>query len=251
MPLWEIKLLSRKRLQRKRPRNVHRVSRPTKFRTWKNSFETYSMYKPTRSNSFLRSQAQREDMFTEHFLACMVQMTEDISVAVAGIDLSYKLARLDILTEKDIDNLYGLVSDFNRKIKYEVAKFINDYFLETVVTNKTKSKIASSRKVTPDHPKFLATSKILALLDLIENNTSHKNLPDYVVDALWGQTEILTYWEVMTDLMLNPGDKMAGSDYVLLAKFLSVCIKREAAEDVVPRNKCRDSCTFGRYSKLF
>eukprot|EP01126_Amoeba_proteus_P015640 TRINITY_DN1706_c0_g2_i2.p1 TRINITY_DN1706_c0_g2~~TRINITY_DN1706_c0_g2_i2.p1 ORF type:complete len:233 (-),score=35.72 TRINITY_DN1706_c0_g2_i2:1618-2316(-) len=183
--------------------------------------------------------AQREDMFTEHFLACMVQMTEDISVAVAGIDLSYKLARLDILTEKDIDNLYGLVSDFNRKIKYEVAKFINDYFLETVVTNKTKSKIASSRKVTPDHPKFLATSKILALLDLIENNTSHKNLPDYVVDALWGQTEILTYWEVMTDLMLNPGDKMAGSDYVLLAKFLSVCIKREAAEDVVPRNKMK------------
>lgn len=189
----------------------------------------------------------------------MVQLTEDkdIPVAVAAFDLCSELARLEVLSDKHLQDLYGLISDFDGRIRYRAAGFINDYYLESVIAAQAKSRFAASKK-KKDEASFVISAKILGLLDLIEKYSSHQSLPDYAVDVLWGRSDILTSWEVISDLLLNPGDKLAETgvhckypiwlvDCVLLAKLLTACVKRAAGEDIVPRTKSepahRDSVT--------
>lgn len=180
----------------------------------------------------------------------MVQITEDkdISVAVSAFDLCAELARLEILSDKQLEDMYGLISDFDGRIRYRAAGFINDYYLESVIAAQAKARFATSKK-RKDETAFITSSKLLGLLDLIEKYSSHQSLPDYAVDALWGRSDILVSWDVMSDLLLNPGDKLGESgkrvsslsanslDCVLLSKFVTACVKRAAGEEIVPRTK--------------
>lgn len=138
-------------------------------------------------------------------LARMVQLTEDkdIPVAVTAFDLCTELARLEVMSDKNLEDLYGLISDYDGRIRFRAAEFINDYYLENVIVNQAKSRLSASKKNKKEEAKSLVAAKLLGLLDLIEKYSSHQSLPDYAVDVLWGRTDILTSWDVMTDLLLD------------------------------------------------
>jgi hypothetical protein len=179
----------------------------------------------------------------------MVQLTsdKDIPVAVASFDLCAELARLELLSDDDLERVYGLVSDYDGRIRFRAAAFVNDYFLENVVATKAKSRFAALKK-KKDETAFIITSQLLELLDMVEKYAF--GFPDYLVDTLWGKSEILTSWSAMSDLLLNPGDKLTTTGkatlleftkvkdgILLLSKFMTACIKRAAGEEIVPRTK--------------
>lgn len=140
-------------------------------------------------------------------------MIEDIDIpcAVAAIGLCSQLANNDALADKDIDDIYGLISDTDGRIRYRAAEFIQDYHLEQVVTNSEKAIISAQgkkKKNQQSEEKQIAAAKLLALIDLLLDKSSHRDLPDYLIDALWGRCDVLTSWEVMTDLALHPKEPL-------------------------------------------
>jgi hypothetical protein len=135
----------------------------------------------------------------------MTQMIQDIDIpcAVVAVGLSTQLVRIDALEETEIDGIISLISDSDGRIRHRAAEFIQDYRLEDVVNNLPTKTGNKKKKNQQSEEKQITTAKLLALLELIENKSSHRDLPDYLIEAFWGRCDVLTSWDTMTEVALN------------------------------------------------
>lgn len=133
-------------------------------------------------------------------------MLEDKSPAVTlnAMKLSSHLAFLDRLTDDEIDNVYGLVSDQDPKLRRASGEFINAYFLEQVVLEESRQRALRKRISKDSFVDYFTKDKISALVAFIQNKTSHPDFPDYCVSALWEYCPSLQSWEIMINMLLEP-----------------------------------------------
>lgn len=128
------------------------------------------------------------------------------------------------MDEDDINRIYALISDENAAIRFAAGEFIYQHLL-----NKTGADPAN-----PDHD-----AQLRAFLDFIEEKTQHAELPNYIVDALWGKAAVLKDWTAMTNLLLTESQKKALSDsqQTLLVRILNCSVKKACGEKIVPKTK--------------
>jgi hypothetical protein len=65
------------------------------------------------------------------------------------------------------------------------------------------------------------------------------DVPNYVVDALWGHSTVTLQWGVMTELLLSEeaDENLSERDSLILARLLNVCIKKATGHTICPKNK--------------
>ena len=128
------------------------------------------------------------------------------------------------MDDEDINRIYALVSDENASIRFASGEFIYQHLL-----SKT-----SADPANPDHD-----AQLRSLLDFIEEKTQHAELPNYIVDALWGKAPVLRDWSAMTNLLLTDSQKksLSESQQTLLVRVLNCSAKKACGEKIIPKNK--------------
>jgi cohesin complex subunit SA-1/2 len=132
--------------------------------------------------------------------------------------------RAELLDEDDVNRIYALISDESAAIRFAAGEFIFQHLLSKTGADPSN----------PDHD-----AQLRAMLDFIEEKTQHAELPNYVVDALWGKATVLKDWAAMTNLLLTESQKKALSDsqQTLLVRILNCSVKKACGEKIVPKTK--------------
>eukprot|EP01130_Rhizamoeba_saxonica_P006102 TRINITY_DN2424_c0_g1_i1.p1 TRINITY_DN2424_c0_g1~~TRINITY_DN2424_c0_g1_i1.p1 ORF type:complete len:1244 (+),score=347.38 TRINITY_DN2424_c0_g1_i1:71-3802(+) len=176
----------------------------------------------------------RLDQFTYYYKERMLQLNQDIDIDVAteALKLCHSLVKCDILSHEEKYSLFSLISDYNGKIRYAAAEFLNEFLLEGQVRERFEKEIYPQENSYDSLPGY----QYKALIELLQT-TAHSNMPDYVVDSLWGYTSLTKNWKKMSDFLLEASKEqfIDDSEQILLARMINACVKRACGESIVPK----------------
>lgn len=145
---------------------------------------------------------------------------------------------------KICNNIY----DRDHKIREATGKFISEVILERLVEYRLpaaqqKARRNSANRVGEDSTTSAHRLRLKSLVELVQQMAdSHPDVADYSVDSLWGKTDSLLQWEVMTELLLtNSGDDSLSSDqFPIMARLLNLSVRKACGDVLIEGGKSTD-----------
>lgn len=168
--------------------------------------------------------------FGEYYNKRLSQLICDIdyNCSSQAMKLFVYLEREGVIDEEALANLYAHIAHDSPVLRNAAANFIYQKFL-TPENNTTKKSRKSDARFSTEH------NQIKSMLNFIEELTPTPDMPNYVVDALWGKLEALKQWDILVDLLLNDDDnQLSNSQQLLLARVLLCCVKKAYGDSVLP-----------------
>lgn len=168
--------------------------------------------------------------FGEYYKQRLSQLICDIdfNCSSQAMKLFVYLDKEGVVDEDALANLYAHVAHDSPLLRNAAAGFIYQKFLSPE-NNTSKKSRKSDAKFSTEH------NQIKSMLNFIEELTPTPDMPNYVVDALWGKLEALKQWDIMVDLLLNDDDnQLSNSQQLLLSRVLLCCVKKANGDIILP-----------------
>ena len=168
------------------------------------------------------------------------------SVGAAAVRCSSALARLELLTDDDMDFVADLIWSPRRELRVEAATFVDQhYFIESVIDlvkgqRCFRDRAAGQRRTTMLHclsDQVASRRRVSTLVHFVKDHktrTQQFRLTERLVDGLWGRASCLEDWRTFAALAL-PGEdeeRLMDEDRLILAHFMEASA-RLATDDLV------------------
>lgn len=167
-------------------------------------------------------------MFSERFRERFVSATldKDSSCAVTAIKICEHLLKAGIMQQADIDSVCSLTSDKDPKIRQAAGSFVFQHVFVGLLSSNTDSSVEPA----PKQKKRELTALVEFVLKI-----SFIDLPNYLVESLWGRLYVLTDWDAQVTSLKESADNRA--QQTALAQTLLCCIKRALGFSITPSAK--------------
>ena len=160
------------------------------------------------------------------------------------------MARLELLTDDDMDFVADLIWSPRRELRVEAATFVDQhYFIESVIDlvkgqRCFRDRAAGQRRTTMLHclnDQVASRRRVSTLVQFVKDHktrTQQFRLTERLVDGLWGRASCLEDWRTFAALAL-PGEgciadeeRFMGEERLILAHFMEASA-RLATDDLV------------------
>ncbi|XP_031486000.1 sister-chromatid cohesion protein 3 [Nymphaea colorata] len=174
-------------------------------------------------------------LFTERFSNRMIELADDIDVAVAvsAVGLLKQLLRHQLLADDELGPLYDLLIDEHPAIRHAVGELVYDHLIA--------QKFSSSQSSSKGKESESSEVHIGRLLQILREFSMDPILSTYVIDDIWEHMDALKDWKCIISMLLdeNPLTELTDIDATSLVRLLCASIKKAVGEKIVPSNDNR------------
>ena len=175
------------------------------------------------------------------------------SVGAAAVRCSSALARLELLTDDDMDFVADLIWSPRRELRVEAATFVDQhYFIESVIDlvkgqRCFRDRAAGQRRTTMLHclsDQVASRRRVSTLVHFVKDHktrTQQFRLTERLVDGFWGRASCLEDWRTFAALAL-PGEgcvadeeRFMGEERLILAHFMEASARLATGNLVASR----------------
>lgn len=167
-------------------------------------------------------------LFTERFSGRMIELADDIDVAVAvqAIGLVKQLFRHQLIPEDDLGNLYDLLIDDPPEIRHAIGALVYDH----LIAQKFNSSQSESRGGNGNASEVHLT-RMLRILDEFPPNPI---LTIYVIDDVWDYMKAIKDWKCIISMLLDENSSITDKSKTNLVRLLCASVKKAVGEKIVP-----------------
>ncbi|KAF3785962.1 Sister-chromatid cohesion protein 3 [Nymphaea thermarum] len=174
-------------------------------------------------------------LFTERFSNRMIELADDIDVAVAvsAVGLLKQLLRHQLLADDELGPLYDLLIDEHPAIRHAVGELVYDHLIA--------QKFSSSQSSSKGKESESSEVHIGRLLQILREFSMDPILSTYVIDDIWEHMDALKDWKCIISMLVdeNPLTELTDIDATSLVRLLCASIKKAVGEKIVPSNDNR------------
>ncbi|XP_078379288.1 cohesin subunit SA-2-like isoform X3 [Oculina patagonica] len=165
---------------------------------------------------------------TERFKERLVAMTLDKEneVAVEAVRLVTLLLKNDRLDEEECQQVEFLVFCTSRNVAKAAGEFLKERLVMAADEEVKKASKSKRGKKADQEVKIVQLKKLIEffLVSEVHNHAA------YLVDSLWESMDLLRDWKLMTDILLDKGDKQGLNDNEeMLLIDIMVCACKQAS----------------------
>ncbi|WJX79682.1 peptidyl-prolyl cis-trans isomerase precursor, variant 2 [Trifolium repens] len=167
-------------------------------------------------------------LFTERFSGRMIELADDIDVAVAvqAIGLVKQLFRHQLIPEDDLGHLYDLLIDDPPEIRHATGALVYDH----LIAQKFNSSQSGSRGEN-DNSSKVHLDRMLRILEELPPNPI---MTTYVIDDVWDYMKAMKDWKCIISMLLDENSSISDKGATNLVQLLCASVKKAIGERIVP-----------------
>nr|XP_027188333.1 sister-chromatid cohesion protein 3 isoform X2 [Cicer arietinum] len=167
-------------------------------------------------------------LFTERFSGRMIELADDVDVAVAvqAIGLVKQLLRHQLISEEDLGPLYDLLIDDPPEIRHAIGALVYDH----LIAQNFNSTQSGSRGEN-DNSSEVHLNRMLRIL---EEFPSDPILSIYVIDDVWDYMKAMKDWKCIVSMLLDENPSISDNGATNLVRLLCASVKKAVGERIVP-----------------
>ncbi|GAU17596.1 hypothetical protein TSUD_341400, partial [Trifolium subterraneum] len=167
-------------------------------------------------------------LFTERFSGRMIELADDIDVAVAvqAIGLVKQLFRHQLIAEDDLGHLYDLLIDDPPEIRHATGALVYDH----LIAQKFNSSQSGSRGEN-DNSSKVHLDRMLRILEELPPNPI---MTIYVIDDVWDYMKAIKDWKCIISMLLDENSSISDKGATNLVQLLCASVKKAIGERIVP-----------------
>eukprot|EP01117_Protostelium_nocturnum_P016851 TRINITY_DN6750_c0_g1_i1.p1 TRINITY_DN6750_c0_g1~~TRINITY_DN6750_c0_g1_i1.p1 ORF type:complete len:1165 (-),score=589.72 TRINITY_DN6750_c0_g1_i1:42-3536(-) len=160
-------------------------------------------------------------LFTDKFKPRVVEMVCDNSteVGILALQVVTQFEKFGSLDDEDIKKVYQMITDDHRKIRLEAAKFVQQSYFD---------RLSSSLRSQKKAPIEEGAKHLISFV----NDSLTPQLPNYIIDALWGKLATLTNWNALVEVLKD--EEMSAQEHLDAARILIACVKKSVGISICP-----------------
>ncbi|KAG9157239.1 hypothetical protein Leryth_004904 [Lithospermum erythrorhizon] len=167
-------------------------------------------------------------LFTERFYKRMLELADDIDIAVAvsAIGLVKQLLRHQLFPDEELGPLYDLLIDDPADIRRAVGELVYDH----LIAQKFNTSQPSGDQLDSSEEHLSRISQIL------REFSTDPILSTYVIDDVWDYMGAMKDWKCIISMLLadNSSVEFGDLDATNLIRLLSASVKKAVGERIVP-----------------
>ncbi|KAL5060472.1 hypothetical protein RYX36_032076 [Vicia faba] len=167
-------------------------------------------------------------LFTERFSGRMIELADDIDVAVAvqAIGLVKQLFRHQLIPEDDLGPLYDLLIDDPPEIRHAIGALVYDHLIAQKFNSSQSRSIGEN-----DNSSEIHLNRMLRILDEFPPDPT---LTIYVIDDVWDYMKAMKDWKCITSMLLDENSSISDKTATNLVRLLCASVKKAVGERIVP-----------------
>ncbi|XP_042433098.1 sister-chromatid cohesion protein 3-like [Zingiber officinale] len=169
-------------------------------------------------------------LFTERFCSRMIELADDIDIAVAvsAIGLLKQLLRHQLLTDDELGPLYDLLIDEPPLIRRAIGELVYDHLIA--------QKIKSSHSGRKDGEEESSEVHLGRMLQILREFPDDPMLSTYVIDDVWDNMKAMKDWKCIISMLLdeNPHIELTDVDATNLVRLLYASARKAVGDKIVP-----------------